>query len=165
MEWASSGSIHRIERKRMRKTFIVVLLLPGAIGLALAEAPLPEPAQPDPPAEDRVASLESKLADMKRVYDARIAALEAEIAALKGAQGTNAPGPATAPPPVPPVLLPAAAPSQTSNYFNPSVSVIGNFLGVGGSNRTETLKATELRESELGLQAVVEPYARADFFL
>ncbi len=136
----------------MRKMSIVVLLLPGAIGLALAEAP--EPARPDPPGEDRVAALESRLAEMQRVYDARIAALEAEIATLKGA-------PASAPP----VSVPTAAPSQTSNYFNPSVSVIGNFLGVGGSNHTATLPAADLRESELGLQAVVDPYARADFFL
>src|SRR5436309_7023638 len=118
----------------MRRTFIVVLMLPGAIGLALAEAPSPEPAPPDPPAEDRVASLESRLAEMQRVYDARIGALEAEIAALKGAQGTGGPAPATPPPAALPMSMPMAAPSQTSNYFNPSVSVIGNFLGVGGSN-------------------------------
>src|SRR5438132_686260 len=61
--------------------------------------------------------------------------------------------------------LPAAAPSQTSNYFNPSVSVIGNLLGVAGTNRTENLPSSSLRESEVGLQAIVDPYARADFFL
>jgi hypothetical protein len=55
--------------------------------------------------------------------------------------------------------------SQTSNYFNPSISVIGNFLAVGGQNRVENLPSAELRESELGIQAIVDPYARADFFL
>jgi hypothetical protein len=55
--------------------------------------------------------------------------------------------------------------SQTSNYFNPSVSVIGNFLAVGGTNAVEDLPSASLRESELGLQAVVDPYARADFFI
>ena len=59
---------------------------------------------------------------------------------------------------------PAAA-SQTSNYFNPSISVIGNFLAVGGTNNVENLPSASLRESELGLQAVVDPYARADFFI
>jgi hypothetical protein len=54
---------------------------------------------------------------------------------------------------------------QTSNYFNPSVSVIGNFLAVGGTNNVENLPSANLRESELGLQAVVDPYARADFFI
>jgi hypothetical protein len=81
---------------------------------------------------------------------------------------------AAAPPPeAPPSPAPAAggeapaggAPSQTSNYFNPSVSVIGNYLAVGGQNHVSTLPSSELRESELGLQAIVDPYARADFFL
>lgn len=58
-----------------------------------------------------------------------------------------------------------ASPSQTSNYFNPSISVIGNFFAVGGTNTTENLPSASLRESELGLQAIVDPYARADFFL
>jgi hypothetical protein len=87
------------------------------------------------------------------------------------------PTPATQPPPVPeapaasapagaPGEAPAAgAPSQTSNYFNPSVSVIGNFLAVGGQNRVSPLPSAELRESELALQAIVDPYARADFFV
>src|SRR5882762_8928372 len=74
-----------------------------------------------------------------------------------------------APPPSPPApglpAAPAGAPSQTSNYFNPSISVIGNYLGVGGSNGTENLPSSSLRESEVSLQAIVDPYARADFFL
>jgi hypothetical protein len=81
------------------------------------------------------------------------------------------PAPATVPAPAEaPAVAPAEAPSsgalsQISNYFNPSVSAIGNFLGVGGRNHVVTLPAAELRESELGLQAIVDPYARADFFI
>lgn len=74
-----------------------------------------------------------------------------------------APGPDAPPEPVP--APPAAAPSQTSNYFNPSISVIGNFLGVAGHNPVENLRAASLRESEVALQAIVDPYGRADFFL
>ncbi len=77
---------------------------------------------------------------------------------------TPGPPPAPAPPAEPPPPA-AAAPSQTSNYFNPSISVIGNFLGVAGHNPVENLPNLNLRESELGLQAIVDPYARADFFL
>jgi hypothetical protein len=73
------------------------------------------------------------------------------MAAGAGAQGFYPQGGSTA--------------SQTANYFNPSISVIGNFLAVGGSNLVENLRNVSLRESELGLQAVVDPYARADFFL
>jgi hypothetical protein len=79
------------------------------------------------------------------------------------------PAPAEAPPPVetPP---PAGAASgggggQTSNYFNPSISVIGNFLAVAGHNEVENLPNASLRESEVGLQAIVDPYLRADFFI
>lgn len=71
------------------------------------------------------------------------------------------------PPSEPPVSAtpPVAASSQTSNYFNPAVSVIGNFLAVAGRNPVENLPSLNLRESELGLQAIVDPYARADFFI
>jgi hypothetical protein len=69
-------------------------------------------------------------------------------------------------PPAPlPTPVAATAPSQTSNYFNPSLSMIGNFIAVGGSNHVEERPSLSLEESELGLQAVVDPYARADFFI
>jgi hypothetical protein len=68
------------------------------------------------------------------------------------------------PPPAPAPASPAAQ-SQTSNYFNPSISVIGNFLAVAGKNSVENLPNANLRESELGIQAIVDPYARADFFI
>jgi hypothetical protein len=77
--------------------------------------------------------------------------------AAASAQETPAPQPTPAPTP--------AAPAQTANYFNPSISVIGNFLAVGGKNEIQNLPSASLRESELGLQAIVDPYARADFFL
>ena len=76
------------------------------------------------------------------------------------------PTPTPTPTPAPPPAAPSGGgASQTSNYFNPSVSVIGNFLAVGGQNTLENLPSASLRESELGLQAIVDPYARADFFL
>lgn len=88
---------------------------------------------------------------------------------------TPAPGPESAPEPVTPAApadpaapaapAPAASGGQTSNYFNPSISVIGNFLAAAGRNPVENLPNLSLRESEVGLQAIVDPYARADFFL
>jgi hypothetical protein len=68
-------------------------------------------------------------------------------------------------PPAPPPVAGGGSSGQSSNYFNPSISVIGNFLGVAGRNPVEDLPNLSLRESELGLQAIVDPYARADFFL
>ena len=55
--------------------------------------------------------------------------------------------------------------SALSKIFNPDMAVIGNFTGAAGSNRVDPRPAFELQESELSLQAVVDPYARADFFI
>jgi hypothetical protein len=81
------------------------------------------------------------------------------VGTVATAQEAPVPQPTPAPTPAP------AAPAQTSNYFNPSISVIGNFLAVGGTNEIENLPSASLRESELGFQAIVDPYARADFFI
>ena len=55
--------------------------------------------------------------------------------------------------------------SALSKIFNPDVAVIGNFVGAAGKNDAEPLPALQLNEAELSLQAIVDPYARADFFL
>jgi hypothetical protein len=147
--------------------------------------PEPAPAHQAAPAQDPVSDLRSQLAALKADYERRIADLEKRLSELQ--QGTPAAQPPppetpTATPEAPPEAVPAppeapaaamepTAPagggggSQTSNYFNPSISVIGNFLAVAGQNRVENLPSAELRESELGIQAIVDPYARADFFL
>jgi hypothetical protein len=144
----------------------------AAVSPAAAQEKVP------PGTEAQAAPTRQEIDGLKREVEAlreQIRLLQDEIAALtRGAPpaGAQAPPPAAAPPPsteapTPPALPLAApaAPSQTSNYFNPSVSVIGNYLGVGGSNRTENLPSSSLRESEVSFQAVVDPYARADFFL
>lgn len=123
-----------------------------------------------PPTADEVEALRREIEELKT----QIRTLRDQVIALiPPGQGTE-PGAAprqaaSAIPPPPPTSsappVPSAAPSQTSNYFNPSVSVIGNYLGVGGSNGTENLPSSSLRESEVSLQAIVDPYARADFFL
>lgn len=159
-----------------------------SLGLALLAMPLaaqtPAPtAQASAP--DPIADLRAQLDALKAEYERRIADLEKRLTDLQAAQG-QAPATATAPtsataeaipqpspapsaeaPPAQAVAAPSTegGASQTANYFNPSISVIGNFLAVGGQNRTENLPSAELRESELGIQAIVDPYARADFFL
>jgi hypothetical protein len=49
--------------------------------------------------------------------------------------------------------------------FNPDMAVIGNFIGAAGNNSIEPMPALRLNEAEASFQAVVDPYARADFFL
>jgi hypothetical protein len=59
----------------------------------------------------------------------------------------------------------SAPAAQTGNVFNPNMSVIGNFLGFAGHNPVDNQPSLQLKESEIGLQAIVDPYARADFFI
>ena len=60
---------------------------------------------------------------------------------------------------------PTGAAPAAPNYFNPAIAVIGNFLGVAGTNSVENRDSLEMRESEISFQAVVDPYGRADFFV
>ena len=120
---------------------------------------------------------------LKEQYGDRLTALEAKLAAAGGAAPPAAP-PAvavapTAEPPSTAQLPPGGegagvqpgaapvygAPAAGSKVFNPDIAVIGNFLGVAGENRVNPEPALEMRESEVSFQAVVDPYARADFFL
>jgi hypothetical protein len=56
--------------------------------------------------------------------------------------------------------------AASSKVFNPDIAVIGDFLGAVGKNDSPfATPSLELHESELSLQAIVDPYARADFFL
>ena len=61
---------------------------------------------------------------------------------------------------------PAPQPQQTrsSLSFNPDIGVIGDFQGSYTSKGNKNFNAY-LNETELSLQANVDPYARADFFL
>src|SRR6185369_11738575 len=67
-----------------------------------------------------------------------------------------------------PAEPPSAAGAVTagSNLLNPNVSVIGWFQGQAGDvvDRPGS-RAFDLREAELGFQANVDPYSRADFFI
>jgi hypothetical protein len=111
-----------------------------------------------------------------------MSALEARLAALQGGQAAPAPAPAQpgAAPAAPTVEVPpgaqgAGGPSGSlpvsgsavtgSKVFNPDMAVIGNFVGVAGRNQVAPEPALALPESEASFQAVVDPYARADFFI
>src|SRR6476659_9515327 len=61
---------------------------------------------------------------------------------------------------------PAQQPQQgrSSLSFNPDIGVIGDFQGSYISKGNKNFNAY-LNETELSLQAVVDPYIRADFFL
>src|SRR5207237_10380874 len=60
--------------------------------------------------------------------------------------------------------------SAASKALNPDVSVIGDFVGAAGGGSAPPLAtlqpfpSLEMHESEIGLQAIIDPYARGDFF-
>src|SRR3954470_9374356 len=49
--------------------------------------------------------------------------------------------------------------------LNPDIALIGNFIASAGHNSVAGIPSMEMHESELSGQAVVDPYARADFFI
>src|SRR4030095_5893595 len=55
--------------------------------------------------------------------------------------------------------------TAASKVFNPDMAVIGDFLGAGGRNTVNPDPALQMHESEASFQAIVDPYAPADFFV
>jgi cell division protein FtsB len=117
----------------------------------------------------------AELLQRMSAMEQRIKALEAEIQTLKGQQPAPAPvtPPAAATPPAAPLAgqtpgtLPnyAGAAAAASKIFNPDISVIGDFLGAAGYGANRATPSLEMHETEVGLQAIIDPYARADVFL
>jgi hypothetical protein len=131
-----------------------------------------------------VQALRQEIAQLRQDFEARLAALEARLAGAQGAPATAAApapaAPAAAQPQQPTAEVPAGAAgaggptgalpiygaaTAASKVFNPDAAVIGNFLGVAGRNTINPSPALELPESEAAFQAIVDPYARADFFM
>jgi hypothetical protein len=125
---------------------------------------------------------------LKQQYGDRLTALEAKLATAEGAQPAPppaAPPPGAAPAPTAPPQQPTAqvppgaegaggptgalpvygAAAAGSKVFNPDMAVIGDFLGSAGRNTIDPQPSLEMHESEASFQAVVDPYARADFFI
>ena len=178
----------------MRALRVMGVSIGVVVGLfAYASATFAQP--PDSPQALRreIDQLKKDFDEMKQLYGDRLSALEARLAAAGGATAetsaapvptptsTAAGQPATAP--VPPGAEGAGGPSGAlpvygssiagSKVFNPDMAVIGDFLGAAGTNKVQPdpfgpgshPNALQLHESEAAFQAVVDPYARADFFI
>jgi hypothetical protein len=55
--------------------------------------------------------------------------------------------------------------SGNARLLNPDISLIGDFIGAAGHNDVTRMPSLQLHESELGVQAIIDPYARADVFI
>jgi hypothetical protein len=139
-------------------------------GLAAAAPRASAQAASQAPADAQ--TLRAAIDELKKDFEARLSALETRLAVIEG--GRQQPPP-SAPAPVsvaaePPSSASTAA-AGASKVFNPDMAVIGDFLGAAGkvntdpANKVSAAPALEMHESEAAFQAVVDPYARADFFI
>lgn len=138
--------------------------------------------------EDRVIALEGKIRTMESEKAAAAQPQPAPSTAQPEAGTTSAQ--ATVPSPAPTVPPPAPAnetqaglgnaggqlpvyggSSAAAKALNPDISMIGDFVGAIGGDSPPPLAtirpfpAMQMHESELGLQAIIDPYARGDFFI
>src|SRR2546423_40007 len=55
--------------------------------------------------------------------------------------------------------------TSNAKLLNPDISLIGDFIGTVGRNNVSPSRSLELHESEVGMQPIIDPYARADAFI
>src|SRR5437667_186795 len=129
--------------------------------------------------EDRVISLEGQVLILKSQQVPPAQPAPATAPAEAGAQAaTAAPQGQEAVPGVPAATSTAAAPmtqeqaialggagGAAAKALNPDISAIGDFISVAGHNPLQPSPSLEMHESEVGFQAIIDPYARGDFFL
>ena len=97
-----------------------------------------------PPAEDQA-----------KAQEERIRKLEEEVRALKEAQAAPKPEP----------MQLGGAGGSAAKAMNPDISLNGDFLGSIGHNDVRPVPGLEMHEAELGIQSVIDPYARGDVFI
>jgi hypothetical protein len=138
---------------------------------------------------------DSAMEQRMRELEDRVIALEGQIRMLKAAAAPPAssqPAPVQPAEAAAPTQVAAPAPAQTqeaalaattqgpnlggaggsaAKALNPDISVIGDFIGALGGNSQQNsvslqpIPAFQMHESELGLQSIIDPYSRGDFFI
>jgi len=166
----------------MKPLSLVCLLVLSVSLIAQAQQAAP------PTGGQDTAALEQKIRDLED----RLVALEGQMRVLKS---QAAPAPATTPAApgttqpaetagVQAQPAPAQAPSEAqavaaaenptslggaggsaAKALNPDISMIGDFIGAAGGNSIRPTPSFQMHESELGVQAIIDPYARGDFFV
>ena len=156
---------------------VVVSALPGFAQTASTPAPALTQAE-IARVRAELDRLRAEFDSLRRAYDDRLQQLEQRLTQIGG--GPLVLTPQTSVPPVqqtPPIpqqqtpptqpdpQAPAPQPVNSGKVFNPDISVNGNFVAAAGKNPFATLSPLQLSEVEAAFQSVVDPYARADFFL
>ena len=169
----------------MRRSRVVLACVVGAVWL-LTGQDVRAQAQDTQALRQEIEQLRREFDALQKQFGERLASLEARLKEATAPAQTAPPAGREGPPnagqapgqppsaPVPPGSEGAGGPSGTlpvyggtaaSKIFNPDIAVIGNFLGATGRNTVNPAPALSMQESEASFQAIVDPYARADFFL
>jgi hypothetical protein len=126
-----------------------VIALEGQVRMLKAAA-----AQPAQPGATQPAESTAQAAAVQQPAPTPVApATQAE--ALAATQGTSLGG----------------AGASAAQALNPDIRVIGDFIGAMGGNSEQNtvslqpIPAFQMHESEIGLQSIIDPYARGDFFI
>lgn len=195
-----SGVLARRETQRLAWLGLLLAMTVGSVvGTAYAQsapestdsaaADVAESVESDP-----VAALRAEIAELRRVYEEKIAALEARLAALEVGEAAAA-APATPPEDELAALRAAAlaaaadaaastaatagAPTEVAggqstfgrgdlNRLNPEISFTGDFVGLaalGAGDARDARDEFSLRELELDFQSALDPYSRTRFTL
>ena len=148
------------------RTISAVLLILLLSGGAWAQAP----------SSSDAGAMEQKIRDLED----RIIALEGQLRTMREQQATAPPSAGATPAeassaaPVPQAVssAPTIGGAQgNAKALNPDISAIGDFIAVGGGNPMlptagmQPFPSFSMHEAELGVQSIVDPYARADFFI
>ena len=156
--------------------FVCASMVAGAVCLAPSHAS----AQENPQAlRQEIDQLRKDFEALKQQYGDRLTALEARLAATEGT-----PPAAPAPRPHRPSRRPSrcrrggrcgrteralpvyGATAASSKIFNPDIAVIGDFLGAAGSEPGQSRRRrSRCTNPKRRSRPIVDPYARADFFL
>jgi hypothetical protein len=123
----------------MRASLLSLLVTSVTVGSVRAQSP-----PPPPPAGER-----------QQDQDERIRKLEEEVLALKATQAATKLEPAQL----------GGAGGSVAKALNPDISLNGDFLGSIGHNDVRPVPGLEMHEAELGVQSVIDPYARGDVFI
>ncbi len=165
------------------KRFVALFALLMFSSVAHAQDVAPVLAKSDVSAANTEDARVKALEEQVRTLAGEVALLRCELKELRDAK---LPGQASSPQvllasshPEPGMLAPAPAPAapqvaQTQTFggasgnaklLNPDISLIGDFIGTAGRNTVSPSRSLELHESEVGMQAIIDPYARADVFI
>ena len=151
----------------MQRSLQILALLLATAGVSIAQQTpdLSALEQKIRDLEDRVVSLEGQLRQLKAQAAPAPAAQPSPATPPSAAtQAASEQGAAGAPMQRPEPRLGGAGPAA-AKALNPDISMIGDFIAGAGHNPIVKTPGFEMHESELGVQAIVDPYARADFFL